>query len=347
MESDTCWRRFPLKRLAQIGMIVSVILLLFYLTSSSSTVNELSDVEAYKGPKLRFMSFNLWFTGHMVSNGLEKVAKHIKRVDPDIVVLQEIQTVYELDELMDLLGPGWYGSFRGWSRYADDAIVSKHPFNFTNSFQLQAGFGIEITPANISKIRVVGLHLDWHSMGNYATSNKLVTKMEQIMAGESTPPIFNRVDQIKELLAHETFKKWDAESETVPIFVAGDFNSASHLDWMENRKEEHGGWVVEWPTTKMLMNAGFLDSYREKHPDPIKKPGHSWSIIQKNEFEWNFTIPEPQDRIDFIFFKSNYVAVKDSYLYGGDEPQKIWPNYQENDYPSDHYAMVTDFVFKS
>ncbi|CAD5225327.1 unnamed protein product [Bursaphelenchus okinawaensis] len=340
MEDESCWRSL-LIRLAQLGMIVSVIVLLFYLTSPSSTVNQLSDVEAFKGPKLRFMSFNLWFTGHMVSNGLEKVAKHIKRVDPDIVALQEVQTVYELDELMDLLGPGWYGSFRGWAQSPGQAIVSKHLLNFTNSFQLQAGFGIELIPVNMSKVRVVDMHLNAKSFGSYAANNKMVTEMEQILAGEA-----DRVEQIKELLAHETFKQWDAESETVPILVAGDFNSASHLDWMENRKEEHGGWVVEWPTTKILMNAGFLDSYSEKHPDPIKKPGHSWSIIQKNAFAWNFTIPEPQDRIDFIFFKSNYLAVKDSYLYGGDEPQKIWPNYQENDYPSDHYAMVTDFVFK-
>ncbi|CAD5231507.1 unnamed protein product [Bursaphelenchus xylophilus] len=340
-------RRITTRRLIQVVVVIGVIVLLYFALRPNTNGNGPNEKDLFMGPKFRFMSFNLWFNGHMVKDGLQKIAKHIKKVDPDVVALQEIQTVYELDELLDLLGPDWNGAFRGGSRYVDDAIISRHPLNFTESFSLNAGLGIEILPSNTSKVRVVSLHLDWHSMGNYATNNRLVTSIDQILAGESTPPVFNRVDQVKQLLSHPTFKRWNVESTDIPVFIAGDFNSASHLDWAENRKEEHGGWVVEWPTTKMIMDSGFLDSFRVVHPDPIAEPGDTWSLVEKHNWEWNLTIPEPQDRIDFIFFKSPDLRVEDSYLYSGDEKANVRPNQFENDYPSDHYAMVSDFNFRA
>lgn len=72
-------------------------------------------------------------------------------------------------------------------------------------------------------------------------------------------------------------------------------------------------------------------------------PGNSWSLVQKYNLEYNWTILEPQDRIDFIFFKGQNLRVKDSYLYSGDQPAKSMPDHKENDFPSDHYALVSDF----
>lgn len=61
-----------------------------------------------------------------------------------------------------------------------------------------------------------------------------------------------RADNIKRLLKSETFQQWIRESDKIPLFICGDFNTPSHLDWVESTKSNHGGWVFEWPTTKLL-----------------------------------------------------------------------------------------------
>jgi hypothetical protein len=43
---------------------------------------------------LRVMTFNTWHYGTMVENGLQKIAKHINRLSPDIVSFQVWQWGY-------------------------------------------------------------------------------------------------------------------------------------------------------------------------------------------------------------------------------------------------------------
>ncbi|KIH48571.1 hypothetical protein ANCDUO_21358, partial [Ancylostoma duodenale] len=41
-----------------------------------------------KDASIRIMSFNVWVSGKSVYNGLQKIARHIKKVRPDIVAMQ-------------------------------------------------------------------------------------------------------------------------------------------------------------------------------------------------------------------------------------------------------------------
>lgn len=93
-----------------------------------------------------------------------------------------------------------------------------------------------------------------------------------------------------------------------------------------------------------MESAGFRDSFRVRHPDPAAQPGHTWSTVQKQVREWNWTVQEPQDRIDFVFSKGGRVHVLDSFLYAGQQPLQPMPAHFDNDYPSDHFAVVSDFV---
>lgn len=100
--------------------------------------------------------------------------------------------------------------------------------------------------------------------------------------------IKGRAQNIEQLIANDGFGQFMKLSETEPFIIAGDFNSPSHLDWTEETKflptydykngiifprDIHGGWTFEWPSTKLLMDTGFLDSYRQIHPSVIDKPG--------------------------------------------------------------------------
>ncbi|KAH7676092.1 Protein F14F9.5 [Aphelenchoides avenae] len=207
-------------------------------------------------------------------------------------------------------------------------------------------------------VNMWNLHLYHRSNGPYAAFNKLVVDASQIMAGERSTkgdcergrntPYCGRVQNVEEVLNNTDFNEMLKEVEETPLIVFGDFNSPSHLDWTERNKELHGGWAFPWPSTKILCDyANLTDSYREVYPDEVAHPGITWSTV--NKFygpEWDWTIPEPQDRIDFIFYRGPKLAAKDSFTYAGTEPMKIMPDQWHNDYPSDHYAVITDFVLR-
>lgn len=67
------------------------------------------------------------------------------------------------------------------------------------------------------------------------------------------------------------------------------------LDWTEVVHDAglHPA-VVCWPATEMLQEAGFVDAYRKVHPDPVKRPGFTWTVLTKEDDP-----ADHHDRIDF------------------------------------------------
>ena len=58
--------------------------------------------------------------------------------------------------------------------------------------------------------------------------------------------------------------------------------------------------------------------------------------------EWGGTIPEPQDRIDMIFYKNHALLIEKISIYAGEQPLSPIPHHQNNDFPSDHFALIAD-----
>ena len=60
-----------------------------------------------------------------------------------------------------------------------------------------------------------------------------------------------------------------------PIFLTGDFNEPSSLDYTAETVGTHKGIdePVPWPVSEELLDLGFRDSYRDAHPDPVAEPG--------------------------------------------------------------------------
>ena len=73
-----------------------------------------------------------------------------------------------------------------------------------------------------------------------------------------------------------------------------------------------------------MDKAGFIDSYRERYPNPITHPCLTWSTMSKLDLQY---------RIDFIYYKSDRVKATASEMI----------DYHPVRYPSDHSAMVTTF----
>ncbi len=114
-----------------------------------------------------------------------------------------------------------------------------------------------------------------------------------------------------------------AEFPGVPVILAGDFNSNSHLDYVESARSQYG-LVVDWPVTKTIAAEGYQDSYRVCNPVVNRAKDRTWSPRYPEQI---------QDRIDFIFWKGDALNPRESRRL--DQHPMRWP--------SDHAAVLTVF----
>ncbi|SPF01141.1 HAD-IA family hydrolase [Streptomyces sp. MA5143a] len=264
------------------------------------------------GPTLRVMTWNLWHGGTKVRDHRAKQLAVIAETGADVVGLQETYGT-AAEELAEALG--WHHHRAGDNL----GVISRHPIT-ARLGDPDVGFygaaGVRVrTPAG-TEVDVWTVHLDYKPYGPYEAAFDGLGA-DELVAHEEV-----RLGQLRDCL-----RQLDG---TVPVVLVGDFNSPSHLDRPE----------VDWPVTRAAEAAGLRDSYREAHPDPVREPGHTWSPIHV-EHEDGSGRAEPQDRIDFVLHRG--LAVLDSRTYVRGTP-RTWPDVEDNDWPSDHAAVVTTFA---
>lgn len=199
-------------------------------------------------------------------------------------------------------------------------------------------------------VNVWSLHIFWSSYGPYAACNKLVSDKYQILAGEvSVDEKFHpgRLPEMQFITNTTVFLNDLSVSNEEPLIVMGDFNSPSHLDWIESTKHLHCGWTFEWPATKILSSFQLTDAFRQVYNSPLKVSGITWSTVVKYNKEWGGTIFEPQDRIDMIFYKGNLLQPSKAKVYFGNQLITLTPYHKNNDWPSDHASVIVDFIVGS
>ena len=124
----------------------------------------------------------------------------------------------------------------------------------------------------------------------------------------------------------------------VPVFLTGDFNSPSHLDWTSevDAVREEVRYPVVWPVSKALADAGFRDSYREVHPDPVAVPGFTWTPPGTLESVED----EVHDRIDWVLVSGPAETVATSLVGEAGGPDV---DVERDPYPTDHRGVVSTF----
>uniref|UniRef100_A0A914IDD7 Endonuclease/exonuclease/phosphatase domain-containing protein n=1 Tax=Globodera rostochiensis TaxID=31243 RepID=A0A914IDD7_GLORO len=294
---------------------------------------------------MRILTMNTWQAGQKVENGFSKIAKHIKALHADVVLLQEMNAK-AFDELMKKLGNQWSGQIHLDHLESKPAIITKHKIIANTKFFTNWTFGLSIFHDSGIMLNVVNLHLNYRNYGPTLVENaKKGVTTEKILAADFQPQ--GRLQNILELSSQPSFKKFLAQTSEVPLILAGDFNEPSHLDWTNKTSHLHKGFVMEWPVTKYLSEKhGLVDTFRQLRPNVLETPGRTWSSVWDEAFE-------PSDRIDFIFYKSDQLKPVRSFTYSGTEALKKLPEkdrwvdteeLEERDWSSDHYAVVTDFV---
>ncbi|RPF38961.1 HAD-IA family hydrolase [Streptomyces sp. TLI_185] len=269
-------------------------------------------------PRLRVLSWNLWFGGAKVDDHRAKQLKVILDTEADVVGLQETAGT-AARELADALG--WHHHQAGENL----GIISRHPITARLGdpdvgFYGAAGARIRIGRAH--EVDVWTAHLHYTPYGPYEAAFDGLGPAE-LIAHEDV-----RLAQMRETLRRIA----ESADETTPVILTGDFNSPSHLDWAD----------VAWPVTRAAEEAGLRDSYREAHPDPARAPGHTWSPVHTRH-EDDISRPEPQDRIDYVLHNGHGLEVVDSRTLVTGVP-RAWPDVAGNDWPSDHAAVLTTFA---
>lgn len=262
--------------------------------------------------EVRVMTFNIWVGGELVDFG--KVIEAIQAAKADVVGLQEAGgNIRRIAEAL------------GWQHVNERlAVISRYPLIDLKSGKGNAIF-VQVRPGQV--FAMANTHLPSDPYGPYLVRDG--ESLENVLRNEAD----TRMGTLTPLL--------DGLSEVVkadmPLVLTGDFNSPSHLDWTEAGVKNRGykAYPVQWPVTVALAQAGFKDTYRAAHPDPVAKPGNTWT----------YGYPHPRlreneaiDRIDLVF-AAGPVEVLNSQIVGPENTPDV--DVPVTPYPSDHRAVVS------
>lgn len=296
----SAWPRAEFRRLV---ILVSVACGPFWVQSASAQVRE-----------IKVLTFNILTGGRNFGQPLSRTIDLIEASGADIVGLQEqggaTETIaHDLD-------------FDYHIQDGDISFLSRYPI--ADAFP--SGVRIELAPGQ--DIFLFNVHLAAYPYGPYdLRDNRSLSEAELIATARRTrAAAMNRV-------------LWTAGpylASGAPVFLVGDFNEPSHLDWTQRAADTglHFGRKVDWPTSNAVHAAGMADSYRTVLPDEVEFTGETWTPIQGPN--------EVHDRIDLLYHSGRHVEVVRAAVVGeaGSEQTDI----VVEPYPSDHRAVVVEYV---
>lgn len=226
---------------------------------------------------LKVMTFNIEYGGNEVD--FARIVEAVTKAGPDVVGVQEAEgNTAKLAEAL------------GWPYYSGRTqIISKLPIIDPAGADGAYVF-IEASPGRI--VAMGNVHLPSDPYGPYYVRDGKTA--EQVLELERTTRLAALQPQLVTLPA--------LAMSGVPVFLTGDFNSPSHLDWTPAAVglRSHVKYALDWPVSQALAAAGLKDSYRAIHPDPITDPGLTWWAGRP--LVDGYPDPsEPQDRIDIVY----------------------------------------------
>jgi endonuclease/exonuclease/phosphatase family metal-dependent hydrolase len=276
---------------------------------------------------LRVMTFNLWQGGEEGKQPLVQTVKVIEAAKADLVGLQETAGLQRDGRRPD--NARRIAEQLGW-HYVDQGggtgVISRYKIDG----QTAAKLGVRAVLPSGKKVWLFNVHFA-HAPYQpyqllkipYADAPFIETAQQAVLEARKA-----RGSQVAALLGEiKTIR-----DEKTAVLITGDFNEPSLLDWTKSVHHEGGCPLpVRWPTTAVVHDAGFTDAYRQIHPDPLKRPGYTWTPITAEDDP-----KDRHDRIDFMFAGPG-VKVTGAEIVGerADRADIV-----VKPYPSDHRAVV-------
>jgi exodeoxyribonuclease III len=273
------------------------------------------------------MTLNIGVGGENVGRPIGDMVAVVRASGADVVGLQETigSEVHGVrpdggQKLADLLGWNYLAQPGGCGVLTRFPIVRASPHKHGALLRTNAGravwlFNTHLAHAPYQPYQLLGIP--------YAGAPNLSTAAEAVAAARAA-----RGAQVEAVLA-DIRAASDVPGQT--IIVTGDFNEPSHLDWTDAATQAgRCPLPVPFPSAKALTDAGFVDAYRAIHPDPVARPGHTWTPMTDP------TDPaDRHDRIDFVLVRG--AAVEDAVVVGERAPAA---DLVVNPWPTDHRAVL-------
>jgi hypothetical protein len=275
---------------------------------------------------LRVMSFNIFYGGDELNlqtgqfckdaagcpETLDQVALAIRASGADVVGLEE--ATMNTCPLAQKLG---------WNCSPRTQIISRYPIVDPPGAN---GLYVFVEPLPGRVVAVSDVHLPADPYGPYEIRDGAT--LDQVLDLENSLRVPDIQDELQALPP--------LGARGIPVFLTGDFNTPSHLDWTQAVANERADvpFPVQWPVSKALTNAGFRDSFRVVHPDPVAKPGFTWTPGSPEGEK-----VEVHDRIDWVL--SIGATATASCVVG--ESGNPNTDIAVDPWPSDHRGIVSTF----
>ena len=291
---------------------------------------------------LRVMSFNAWGAGANDGKTIDETVAAIRAAGADVVGMQEtrVETDPCTAEYCPASGDSRAAAIAaalGWAHVHDqtaespalwaNAVISRYPITDVSPGDL----GVRLDVAGRA-VWLFNIHLDDEPYQPY-----------QLLDIEYGPAPFIKTGDEAVRYATETrgpaldlvMADMEAAAGAAAVFVTGDFNEPSFLDWTEAVVASKAQpVVVPWPSTRRFLDAGFTDAYRAIYPDPVTKPAYTWTPAYPEDAK-----DDHPDRIDFVLVRGTGVTVKSAAIVGETGPRSdivVMP------WPSDHRSVVAE-----
>jgi exonuclease III len=282
----------------------------------------LSACSLQESKEIKVMTWNIWHGGLHGSQAddfaedtanTHNVLKVLQEENPDILFMQETYCCG-----MDLAREaGYKHSWRGSSNLS---IHSKYPI--LDTINIFRPFNSHAAVIDVDGVHLLCVNIWLHYLPDTFNDIKHYSP-DSLIAGEGP----TRLMEITAIL-HSVDSL--AEATGLPVIMGGDFNSGSHLDWVESTRDAHYGKVVEWPVSKLMKDRRFTDSFREVHPDPSLTLEGTWGFLNDDIIS---------DRIDYIYYRGDNINTRQSKIVM-DDPAGGFFN-------SDHRAILSIFEIKN
>jgi len=256
--------------------------------------------------ELSVLTYNIEYSGNRSTDAV------IEDVDADVVGV--LESYNRLPEIAEKTGYPYYN--------LGLQLLSKYPIHEPSGAEGLYAL-IEVQPGYV--VAMFNTHLDYVRYGPRLYLGGM--PLEEVLASEDevrTRSIEVLTPDMQSLLG-----------EGYPVFLTGDLNQPSSLDYTEETVGMREGVteVIPWPVSEVLLDIGMRDTFREIHPDPVGNPGltHGNPDFQEGGFG---------DRIDYLYAGGPAVT-QTSELVGEVGGPNVDREYEP--WSSDHRAVLSTF----
>lgn len=318
--------------------------------------------------EFKVMQFNIWQEGTVVPGGYEALVSQIIQADADFVTLSEVRNYNDTrfcDRITESLKDSGYVYYSFLSE--DSGLISRYPIKESNTiYPLNNDEGSAyraLIDMDGQEVALYTCHLDYRHCTYYDVygySGTTWQKREPLLDIDSILADnveSKRDDAMKAIIAAALADRKEGRL----VFIGGDYNEPSHLDWTEETKDmyNHQGLVIPWTVATLLDENGFIDTYREIYPNPVTHPGFTFPsanpYVDIKKLLWAAESDE-RERVDYIHYAPNpNLKLNNIIIWGPKESIKEGQVVIEESedvfkighgiWPTDHKAVLATFTY--